>query len=471
VDRSNPIALDNLNDEQELVLAPAMRDTLASGAQPEPQTLLALRLFWAQRLWLGKVVLAGALIAAIIAFLIPPNYDATVQLMPPENAALSGTGGGLAMLGLLASENSTSSGSGGSSTSSLAGTVGELLGAQRPGALLMGILGSRTLRDRLIDRFDLRKVYWRKTYAATREKLALHTVAVEDRKSGLVRITVNDHNRARCVAMAQAYVEEVNRLLAQVNTSAAGREREFLGARLTTVHAELMENAKKLSEFASRNTTLDPQDQGKALLDAAAVLQGQVIAAQSELSGLEQIYTSDNVRVRTLKARVAELQHQLDNLGGKGYSGSAMLDPNALYPSLRQLPVLDLQYADLYRRVKIDETVFQLLTEAYELAQVQEAKETPSVKVLDTARWPERRSGPPRTLLTSLGALIGLVIGCAWIIGNRYWNELDPNEPYKAFLCQEVLPVLPLKSTKVTGFVRKIAPPLNPESSTNGRGA
>jgi uncharacterized protein involved in exopolysaccharide biosynthesis len=468
VDRSNPIALEN---EQELLLSPAMEETLASRAHAEPQTLVALRLFWAHRVWLGKIVLSGALIAAIIALLIPPSYDATVQLMPPENAALSGTGGGLAMLGLLASQNSMSSGSGGSSTSSLAGTVGELLGAQRPGALLMGILGSRTLRDRLVDRFDLRKVYWRKTYAATREKLAEHTVAVEDRKSGLVRITVNDHNRARCVAIAQAYVEEVNRLLAQVNTSAAGREREFLGARLTTVHAELMESAKKLSEFASRNTTLDPQDQGKAMLDAAAILQGQVIAAQSELSALEQIYTDDNVRVRTLKARVAELQHQLDNMGGKGYSGSKILDPNALYPSLRQLPVLDLQYADLYRQVKIDETVFQLLTEAYELAQVQEAKETPVVKVLDTPRWPERRSGPPRTLLTSLGALIGLVIGCAWIIGDRYWNGLDPKEPYKAFFCQEVLPVLQLRSIKLTGLLRKFGPAHDSVSSNNGRGA
>jgi len=469
VNRPNQVTLENLNDEHDLVLAPEVGETDVSSEETEPQTLLTTRLLWKQRVWLGKVALTGLVIATTIAILIPNSYDATVQLMPPDNASLSGGGSSVAMLGLLMGSG-MGSGSGSSATGSIAGTVGELLGAQRPGALLMGILASRTLRDRIIDRFDLRKVYWRKTYAATRDKLADHIVAVEDRKSGLIRITINDHDRARCVAMTGAYVEELNHLLAQVNTSSAGREREFLEARLTSVHKELQDSAKQLSEFSSRNTTLDPQDQGKATLDAAAVLQGQVIAAQSELSGLEQIYTGDNVRVRSLKARVAALQGQLDSLGGKNYNGSKVLDSNSLYPSLRQLPILDVQYADLYRRVKIDETVFELLTEAYELAKVQEAKETPSVKVLDAPRWPEKKSGPYRAGITALGGFLGLILGCAWILGPEYWSKIDPKEPYKVFLSQEILPVLQGKTTRLANVVQRFAPPTHPPSNDNGRG-
>jgi capsule polysaccharide export protein KpsE/RkpR len=469
VNRLNQTTLESFTDEQDLVLAPEVGQGDGSLGEPEPEALLTARLLWKQRVWLGKAILIGAVIAAIIAFLIPSSYDATVQLMPPDNASLSGGGSSVAMLGLLMGSG-MGSGSSSSATGSLAGTVGELLGAQRPGALLMGILASRTLRDRIIDRFDLRKVYWRKTYAATREKLADHIVAIEDRKSGLVRITLNDHDRARCVAMTVAYVEELNHLLAQVNTSSAGREREFLEGRLTAIHKELQESAKQLSEFSSRNTTLDPQDQGKATLDAAAVLQGQVIAAQSELSGLEQIYTGDNVRVRSLRARVAALQQQLDSLGGKNYTGSKVLDSNSLYPSLRQLPILDVQYADLYRRVKIDETVFALLTEAYELAKVQEAKETPSVKVLDAPRWPEKKSGPFRTGITILGGFLGLTLGCAWILGTEYWGKIDPKEPYKVFLCQEMLPVLRRKTARVSNVLQRFAPPIHPESTDDGRG-
>jgi uncharacterized protein involved in exopolysaccharide biosynthesis len=310
------------------------------------------------------------------------------------------------------------------------------LGAQKPGALFIGILGSRTVADRMIDRFDLRKVYWIKTYAGARKKLGSRVTFQEDKKSGIIRITVEDRDRMRATAMAQAYVEELDALLAHVNTSAASRERAFLEKRLAGVNAELEGATKDLSEFSSRNATLDPQDQGKAMLDAAAMLQGQLIAAKSELSGLQQIYTSENVRVRSLQAHISELEQQLNALGGKGYTGSATLDSNSLYPSIRQLPVLGRQYLDLYRRAKVDETVFELLTEAYEMAKVQEAKETPSVKVLDAARIPEKPNWPPRRWLAFFGGVLGLLFASSWVVAIERWSEVDSNEPYKLFLSE-----------------------------------
>ena len=67
-----------------------------------------------------------------------------------------------------------------------------------------------------------------------------------------------------------------------------------------------------------------------------------------------------------------------------------------MFPSIRRLPLLGVTYADLYQRTKIQETVYELLTQQYELAKVQEAKEIPSVKVLDPAscqrRNPSRRA-------------------------------------------------------------------------------
>ena len=282
----------------------------------EPDLLPRLRLLWDQRVRIAKATLAGLILAAILGWLIPSTYEASVQLMPPDNSALSGTS---AMLGLMLGSGGIGSGSssGGSSAGGLAGTVGDLLGAQKPGALFIGILGSRTVADHIIDRFDLRKVYWIKTYVATRKKLASRVTFQEDKKSGIIRIAVEDRDRLRATAMAQAYVEELDALLAHVNTSAASRERAFLEKRLEGVNAELESATKDLSEFSSRNATLDPQDQGKAMLDAAAILQGQLIAAKSELSGLQQMYTSENVRVRSLQAHISELEQQLNTLGGR----------------------------------------------------------------------------------------------------------------------------------------------------------
>jgi capsule polysaccharide export protein KpsE/RkpR len=430
VDRSTQRTLES-PDVHDLVLSREVQELTDPQASRESPMLVVIRLLWRQRLRLAKATLVTLVIAAAVAVVIPNSYEGTVQLMPPDNSSISG---GMAMLGALMGGGGLGSSGGAGAGGSITSGLGELLGGQKPGALFVGILGCRTMADRLIDRFDLRKVYWRKTYIATRNELASRTSISEDRKTGLISITVRDHDRVRAAAIAQAYVEELNRLLAQINTSSASREAAFLEQRLDVVHKELETVEKDLSQFSSKNTMLNPQDQGKAMVEAAAVLQGQLIAAQSELSGLEQIYTSENVRVRSLRAHVEELQNQLNKLGGKNYTGSTTLDPDALYPSLRQLPVLGLQYAELYRRAKIDETVFALLTEQHEMAKVQEAKETPSVKVLDAARPAERKVWPPRILLTFFGGVLGFFFTVCWIVGAELWSEIDPNDPHKKFL-------------------------------------
>jgi len=435
VDRLIHTTLENAR-EHDLASSPDLQVVDLAEDAGDLRHIRRIRMLWDRRTSLAKAMLIAFLVSCLLVLLIPNLYESNVQLMPPDSSSLSGSS---AMLGLLLGSGgmgSSSSSGGGGITSGLAGTVSDLLGGQKYGALFIGILNCRTISDRIIDRFDLRKVYSHKTYMATRKKLASRVTFEEDKKSGIIKIRVEDHLASRATAMAQAYVEELNTVVARVNTSAASREREFLENRLTVVHEELDEASKKLSEFSSRNTTFAPEDQDKAMLESAATLQGQLIAAKSELSGLQQIYTGENVRVRALESRIAELERQLNNLAGKGYNGSPTLDADSLYPSIRQLPVLGRQYLELYRQAKIDETVLELLTESYEMAKVQEAKETPSVKVLDAPRTPERKSWPPRTLLAVGGSILGLLFASLWILGSNHWSEVDPNEPFKLLLTE-----------------------------------
>ncbi|MCU1297266.1 MAG: hypothetical protein JWO91_1544 [Acidobacteriaceae bacterium] len=399
------------------------RDLVDAEPALDTPSLAIARLLWQHRLRLGKATLASLLIAAVITLLIPNSYESTVQLMPPDSQGSSG----IAMLASLMGK----SGLGGSAGSSL---IGDVLGSKSSGDLFIGILHSRTVKDRIIDRFELRKVYWTRTYAGAGQKLASRTGVEEDRKTGIISITVKDQDRVRASQIAGTYIEELDRLLSQVSTSSARRERIFLEQRLAVVHDEVQQAGKDLSEFSSKNATLDLQAQGKATMESAAALQGQLIAAQSELNGLEQIYTPDNIRVRSLQARVSELQRELNKIGGKGYTGATTLDVDALYPSIRQLPVLGMQYMELYRRAKIAETVFEVLTQEYEMAKLQEAKEIPSVKVLDWPKVAEKKSWPPRTLLSLGGAFLGFLLASCWIVGNQFWSELDGDEPHKKFV-------------------------------------
>jgi capsule polysaccharide export protein KpsE/RkpR len=407
--------------------------------ESDDRLLYLARLLWNERLRLRKFALWVGAVTLIFSLFLRNTYRSTTLLMPPDD---QGGSKNLAMMAGMASKL-TGGGSGGGG-SDLGMLAGDLLGTHNTGDLFIGVLHSRTAQESIVDRFDLTSVYgmsWLRLRVPKEDackELESNTETAQDRKSGIITIAVADHDPKRAAALANGYVEELNRLIASVSTSAAGRERQFLEQRLVEVKKDLDQATAQLSQFSSKNTTFDPLVQGKATVEAVAGLEGELIAAESQLRGLQAIYTAENVRVRSLQARVTELRKQLGVLSGStdlDTPDSADSKPSEMpFPSLRKLPLLGATYADLYRRDKIEEVVYQVLTQQYELAKVQEAKEIPTVKVLDRGEVPPKKWGPHRVILTVAGMIVGLLMGCLVVIGGDRWRNWDENEPRKIFL-------------------------------------
>jgi uncharacterized protein involved in exopolysaccharide biosynthesis len=390
-----------------------------------PKLVEDIRLLWSHRKLLRRVTLYALAATILLAFVIPKRYEATTQLMPPESVS----GGALAMLGTLGARGSESSGTGASiGTAALGGVASDLLNLKSTGALFVGILYSRTVSDRLIEQFQLASAYHTKLIEDTRIALWEHIDISEDKKSGIIGITVTDKDPRRASGIAEAYVTELNRLVAEVSTSSARRERIFLEDRLRTVKAALDTATVRFSQFSSSNTAIDVPAQGKAMVEAAARLQGELIFEESELRGLEQIYAPGNVRLRAHRARVAELKQQLQKLAGSD-SPSEVKNDHSVYPSIRKLPLLGVTYFDLYRESRLQETLYQLLTQEYELAKVEEAKQIPSVTVLDAPVVPTKKSFPPRTRIVVSGTLLILAVTVLWIYLCRWWSGIVPDDP------------------------------------------
>ncbi|MGC2400473.1 MAG: Wzz/FepE/Etk N-terminal domain-containing protein [Acidobacteriaceae bacterium] len=405
-----------------------------------------LRLLWEHRQLLARAGALGLVASALLAFLIPRSYTSTTQLMPPDSQSNSS----LAMMASMAAK----------SAGGLGSMAADFLGVNSTGALFVGILRSDTAQVRLVDQFDLKKVYGKSFEQDARSSLDQRTLISEDRKSGIISISVTDRSSQRAAALARAYVDQLNSLIAELSISSAHRERVFLEERLKVAKHDLDQASNELAQFSSQNSSVDVQTMGKAALDAAGRVAGELIAAQSQLEGLRQIYSDNNSRIRSLEGRISELRKQLENLDGTGVTAGLPLPVPATgmpvsdvpvndlpvhdipandmpYPSLRNLPWLGVKYADYYRRAKIQETVYQLLTEQYELAKIQEVKETPVVKVLDQPKVAERKSSPPRMLITLLGTLVALGAALVWVVGEAGWQAGNPRDPLR-ILAQEV---------------------------------
>jgi capsule polysaccharide export protein KpsE/RkpR len=374
-------------------------------------------LFWESRHLFARVAGIVFVLSILLALSLPKEFVSRARIMPPEQG-----GNSAAMLAALVGK---------SSAGGLAGLAGSLLGAKNNSALFVALLHSGTVNGHLIDRFDLQRVYHKHYREDTAKQLARLTKITEDTKSGVITIVVTDETRERARDLAQGYLDELNNLVAKVNTSSAHREREFIEQRLNTVQAELQRAQLELSDFSSKNTTIDIREQTRATVEAGAKLEGQLIAGETELGSLRQIYGDQNVRVRAAEARNTALQRELQRANGQSASESdeKEIDASHPYPALRQLPQLGVRWANLYRNVRIHETVFDLLSEEYETARIEEVKAIPTVSVIDVPGVPERKSGPHRTLIVLISTLLSAVLTAVFLLARRSWRDMDDDDP------------------------------------------
>jgi len=373
-----------------------------------------------------KITFFVALIlSAAIAFSIPKQYKSSTSMMPPEQQ-----GGGAELLAALAGR------SGGSAGSGLGMLASGLLGAKTSGELYIDLLHSGTVTGALVDRFHLQQVYRKRYMEGTVKKLVSRTEITENKKSGVITITVVDNDPQRAQDLARGYVEELNKVLSRVSTSSARRERQFIEQRRASVLADLVDAEEQLSHFSSSTSTIDIREQTRATVDTGAKLQAEMIYGESELESLRQVYGDQNVRVKAARERIGVLKQEIGKISGSsedpGASTAGVKDE--LYPPLRRLPELGVRYADLYRHVKVQEAVYELMSAEYETARIQEAKEIPSVNVIDAAGYPEKKSFPPR-LLFMLAGTAAAMIGCAFVLLlQRSWLERDSQDDLKQVL-------------------------------------
>ena len=377
-----------------------------------------LRLFWECRRIIFKITSTGLLLSLLIALVLPVTYTSTATLMPPETFSNSSKLNLTALAG------------------PAAGFAGMLEG-KSPGDLFVAILQSRTVQERLIARFGLLSLYKKSRIEDACKQLGQNTSVSEDTKSGVVTISVTAKNPVLASQIAKAYIEELDRVVTQSSTSAARRERIFLEERLKTIKQDLDDDSKAFSRFASANTAMDIPAQAKDTMDEELKVQGDLIAVQTELAGLRKVYSEDNIRVRAAEARLVALQQAADKISGKGNSAdSGIGNKGSLYPSLRELPALGVTYSDMRRRIEAEEVLWETMTKQYEMAKVEEAKEIPTVSVLDAANVPQRKSGPPRSIIVVFGTFLSLIAAAISALAISFWEGMDVQDERRKLLAE-----------------------------------
>ncbi|MFZ0515762.1 MAG: Wzz/FepE/Etk N-terminal domain-containing protein [Acidobacteriaceae bacterium] len=339
-----------------------------------------------------------AVLTAIVVLIVPVSFTATTTIMPPRQQESSA----MAMLGQL------------SGLASLAGGgASSALGLKNPDDLYIGLLQSEHVMDGIVQRFDLMKIYNKKLLTDARKVLKSNT-KIQSEKSSLISISVQDHDAKRAAAMANAYVDQLHDLMSHLAVTSAAQRRIFFEQQVNQEKEKLADAEVALEKTELKTGIIQPQGQAQAVIATIMQVRAQISASEVELGALRTSSTDQNPEVIRLQSQIAGLRAQLADFE-KGHPQSASMAGNVLTPT-SEVPAASLEYLRGMRDVRYQETLFEFMTRQYEMAKVDEAKQSQIIQVVDPALVPERRSWPPRTLLTLLAFFLAAMAASFWVI-------------------------------------------------------
>ena len=338
-----------------------------------------------------KLVLGVPLLAAVLglgaSMLMTPIFTSTAKIMPPQQQQ---SGGVAAMLGQLGG---------------LAGAAG-LGGVKNTGDMYVGLMESRTTSDALITRFKLKERYDKTTLDDTRAELKKASAFVTGKSDGLISVSASDPDPKFAADLANAYVEELVRLTQSFALTEASQRRMFFEKQLEAARDKLANAEVALRTTQEKTGMILPAGQMQAIITSLAQLKGTIAAKEVEMSAMRTFATTQNPEYVRVQQQLRSLQEQLSRMESSqpGKPGGVMLPTGTL-------PEIGVEYVRSMRDVKYYETIFELLAKQFELAKIDEAKDSSLVQVLDKAIVPERKSKPSRSLITLGAAFVGAVLG------------------------------------------------------------
>lgn len=376
------------------------------------------RVIWKRRLLILLLFLISVVAAAVISLYMTPIFQAKATLMPVESSQsrFSGALGALQNIPFVG------------------GAVGKT-GTDK----IVTILNSRTLAEDVIKKMDLIKILfkekwdkekgkWKTDKPPTRQDTLRGLqgiVKVADDRKGLISITVEYEDPKLAADIANNYTAALHQFLSENTISLVKRNRLFLEKQLVVTKVDLQRTEEDLKSYQMKKKVVAMDAQTEGAIKTLADLKAQIMAREVQLGVLKEFATKANPDVQRIEDEIRELQKQLKRLEIQDTQNPKGNESIGAFITLSEAPSIGLQYARLKRDALIQQKTFELLTQQYELAKIEEAKDDITFQVIDPAIPPEMRIKPKRTQNVLLAGVVSLFLGIFLVFFLEY---LDKNK-------------------------------------------
>lgn len=343
-------------------------------------------------------ILTVTLLTIVISLVLPKKWSATAIILPPS-----------------ASTSSLNVEDIGSAYTLSSMALSALPGIISPSDVIVGILQSETIMEKIIDRFNIMNRYKIKKLDSAFKKIKKIT-NISVSKEQMVKIEVTTEDPKFSADIANAYVEEIDKFNKDVLMTTGKQFRVFLEKRLKEAEEELRATAESLKSFQEKYKIFSITEETKKSIELLGTLQGQIIAKKVQLNALKSYSYRGNPQILKLQKEISALEKQLKELeyGNQSPKNSKNKKKDfgiGFSIPLDEVPDIGLKLTRLEMNLGVKKTIYSLLAEQYEKARILESKDTPTITILDRARPPELRSFPRRRRLVVIAFLLSVFYG------------------------------------------------------------
>lgn len=352
-----------------------------------------------------KTVLGVTLLALVISLIWPKSFLSSSEVI--QNRENIGSLGGL-----LQNFSSISSGQ---------SKVG--------GETILVILHSQSLKERLIEHFNLKEVYGEDIKEALFKTLD-NVISIEEVREGgfgfnpivSVKIKVYDESPERAQAMNEFILAELEGRMEALNEKATSENLAIIEQRFQTNQKQLKQAENELNEFQNTYGILEVSKQMEALIQTLAGLKASIVQRQVEVQVLSKQFGENSNQIVNKKQEIQALEDSYKDLVQK--SEHLNTDGTDAFYSLYDMPDLLLQYLRLKREVEIQNKIYELLLPQMEQQKLFLKNKGSGLRVIDKPDLPTYKDSPKRAYIVIAGFFFSLFI-CLFII---YIKELYHSE-------------------------------------------
>lgn len=354
-------------------------------------------------------------VTGIISFLMPKTYRAVTVILPEAREGAEGAQMQSAFL-----EQFGIAGYGGSTA-----TPSELFGA---------VLNSNDLAEDVLGRYDYfftKGIHKNKIKKAS-ESFAGQLEVDQSKTEPTISIAVESHDPVLAADIVNSYVIALDEYNRTNSLTSAQRLRKYIEDRLDAANKELESAQEELREFQEKNKAFSISKQAEATLTVLSEMESKLVELEVQKAAQERFYRGTHVEIEQIKAKMDALQKNIDRLSHSKEPQVPLEQDRErveFYIPLTRIPALNFDESRLLLKVRAKTGVVTMLTTQLEQAKLDEARDMPTVNVLDRANVPEIPIKPNLKLNVLLAGVAGLFIGVVLIFLMEFLHrvESDPD--------------------------------------------